>query len=352
MRIPFVDLNAQYLAHRQEFDAAFAAVISKSAFIGGEFVRAFESGYADMLRREALHRRGQRHRRDLHRAADARHRAGRRSDHDRRQLDLHRARPSSQAGATPVFVDVDDYYQLDLDQVEGRITPRTRAIIPVHLYGQARRWIASSSSARAAACKLIEDCAQAHLAQWRGRRVGTIGVAATFSFYPGKNLGAYGDAGAIVTNDAALARTVPHVRQPWRADEAPARDGGHQQSSRRTAGRTAQRQAQASDAMDSRTPARRAAYEAACWPASQGIELPRARAGSTHVYHLYVIACARRDELKAWLGPGASRPPCTTRRRCRCWRRIAYLGLGAGGSSARRAQSAGHPVAADVCGDE
>src|SRR5690606_26268683 len=114
----------------------------------------------------------------------------------------------SQAGARPVFVDVDEFFCIDPDKIEAAITSRTRAIIPVHLYGQAANMTRIMEIARRYSLRVIEDCAQAHYAEWQGQRVGTFGDVATFSFYPGKNLGAYGDAGAILTSDPELASRI------------------------------------------------------------------------------------------------------------------------------------------------
>jgi hypothetical protein len=111
----------------------------------------------------------------------------------------------SLAGAKPVFVDVDDYYTIDATKIEAAITEKTRAIIPVHLYGQSADMEAINSLAKKYDLKIIEDCAQSHFSKFKEINVGLWGDIATFSFYPGKNLGAYGDAGAIITKDETLA---------------------------------------------------------------------------------------------------------------------------------------------------
>lgn len=112
----------------------------------------------------------------------------------------------TQTGAEPVFVDIDtDFYTIDVSRIEEKITSRTKAIIPVHLFGQSCDMDAITAICKRYGLYLVEDCAQAHFAEWKGKNVGTFGVAGTFSFYPGKNLGAYGDAGAIITNDKEFA---------------------------------------------------------------------------------------------------------------------------------------------------
>lgn len=300
MRIPFVDLHAQYLAHRQEFDAAFAAVIAKSAFIGGEFVRAFERDYAQCY--------GVKHCIGVANGTDAIYIV-------LKMLGIgpgdevitsaaswiSTSETISQAGATPVFVDVDDYYHLDCAQLEAKITSRTRAIIPVHLYGQAAEVDAVADIARRRNLHMIEDCAQAHLARRRDRLTGMFGIAATFSFYPGKNLGAYGDAGAIITDDDALAsRCRMYANHGALVKHQHAMEGIN---SRLDGLQAALLSAKLKHLPQWTTARQRIArlYDAALAGIPQ-VRTPQTRDGSTHVYHLYVIACERRDELKAWLG--------------------------------------------------
>ena len=123
------------------------------------------------------------------------------------------------AGARPVFADVDSQcLTLDAAAVAGAITPKTRAILPVHLYGQAADMQALERVASRHGLALVEDCCQAHLATANGRPVGTIGIAGAFSFYPTKNLGALGDGGAVVTNDSALAERVRRIRNGGQTD--------------------------------------------------------------------------------------------------------------------------------------
>jgi dTDP-4-amino-4,6-dideoxygalactose transaminase len=299
MRVPFADLTAQYQAHKQEFDAALAAVIARNAFIGGEFVREFEKAYAEKY--------GVGHCISCANGTDAIYIVLRMLGIGAGDEVITTAaswistsETVSQAGATPVFVDVDDYFLLDVDQVEHRITPRTKAVIVVHLYGQAAPMDRLEKLCRARGLKLIEDCAQSHFAEWQGRRVGTIGDAATFSFYPGKNLGAWGDAGAIVTNDESLARKcrlyANHgalVKHQHEIEGINSRLDGLQ-----AAILTAKLKH-----IDAWTAGRRRVAEAygKALAGIPGIEIPRVREGATHVWHLYVIRAERREELKAFL---------------------------------------------------
>ena len=111
----------------------------------------------------------------------------------------------SQTGAKPVFVDIDNYYTIDTEKIEEKINPNTKAIIPVHLYGQSCDMKNIMQIAKKNNLFIIEDCAQSHFSKYQAKNVGLFGIASTFSFYPGKNLGSYGDAGCILTNDDDLA---------------------------------------------------------------------------------------------------------------------------------------------------
>jgi dTDP-4-amino-4,6-dideoxygalactose transaminase len=299
MHIPFVDLAAQYRAHRDEFDEAFRRVIERTAFIGGEFVREFEDAYA--------------------REYGVRHCIGVGNGTDAIYIVLKMlgigagdevittacswistSETITQAGARPVFVDVDEFFNIDTTLLEARITPRTKAIIPVHLYGQAANLAAIESICRQRNVLLIEDCAQAHFASHAGRRVGTVGAAATFSFYPGKNLGAYGDAGAIVTNDSDLAQ-----RCRMYANHGALRKHEHVMEgiNSRLDGLQAALLTSKLGHIHEWTRKRQAAAECYSRLLSDvpGVITPRCAPQSTHVYHLYVVRAQRREELRAHL---------------------------------------------------
>ena len=205
MKIPFVDLHAQYLTIKQEIDRAIAEVIAQSAYIRGPHVDAFEEAWARTL--------GVKHCVSCANGTDAIYIA-------LRGLGLKRgdevitsahswistSETITQAGGRVVFCDTDEEtFTIDPIEIERKITPATVGIIPVHLYGQAADMGAIMAIARKHNLWVLEDCAQAHLASYKGQLVGTFGNVATFSFYPGKNLGAYGDAGCVVTNDDRLA---------------------------------------------------------------------------------------------------------------------------------------------------
>jgi len=208
MKIPLVGLFDQYQTIKPEIDEAIERIIAKSAFIGGEEVQRFEAEFAAYCEAKACVGVGN--------GTDAIYLTLRALDvgpGDEVITVAHTFIATSEAismtGARPVFVDIkEDTMLMDPSRIEGAITPATRAIIPVHLYGQPCEMDAIMAIAQRHGLKVIEDAAQAHGARWRGRRAGSIGDAACFSFYPGKNLGAFGDGGAVVSQDEELIERV------------------------------------------------------------------------------------------------------------------------------------------------
>lgn len=211
--IPVLDLKAQYAAIEPEIDVAIKEVLLSSAFVLGPAVR-------DLERQVAAY-------------CECQHGVGVASGTDALRLTLAAlgvgpgdevittpftfiatANTISHCGATPVFVDIDPQtYNLDSTAVAAAITPRTRAVLPVHLYGQPADMDPIMALAEAHGLYVIEDAAQAIGARYKGRRVGSIGHAGCLSFYPTKNLGAYGDGGMVVTNDAVLAEKIDVLRR-------------------------------------------------------------------------------------------------------------------------------------------
>jgi dTDP-4-amino-4,6-dideoxygalactose transaminase len=212
MQVPFVDLKAQYRTIAAEVDEAMQRVIADTDFILGKEVELFEQEFAAYC--------------------EAEYAVGLDSGISALELALRAygigqgnevitvshtfiatVSSISFTGASPVFVDVDPVtYNLEPAQLEAAITPRTKAILPVHLYGQPAEMDEILAMARKYDLIVIEDACQAHGARYKGRRVGALGHAGCFSFYPGKNLGAYGDGGMLVTNDAELAEKVRMLR--------------------------------------------------------------------------------------------------------------------------------------------
>lgn len=210
MNVPFVDLHAQYLTIKSAIDSAIERTLANSAFIGGQDVRDFEAEFANYCETKACVgvRNG--------RGADALHLALQAlgiGPGDEVITVAHTFIATVEAicltGARPVFVDIrKDTMLMDPDALESAITPQTRAIIPVHLYGQCCDMDRIMEVANRHGLKVIEDAAQAHGARWRGRRAGSMGDAACFSFFPSKNLGAYGDPGAVVSHDESLIHRI------------------------------------------------------------------------------------------------------------------------------------------------
>jgi dTDP-4-amino-4,6-dideoxygalactose transaminase len=204
------------------------------------------------------------------------------------------------AGATPVLADVDaETYTLDPEHVERRLTPRTRAIVPVHLYGQTADLGALLELAERRGLIVIEDCAQAHGATWHGRRAGSIGRAGAFSFYPTKNLGALGDAGAVVTSDPAVAEQARLLRNY--GERARFEHVLHGLNSRLDGLQAAILSAKLPflEAANARRRELAARYDAAF--AEGEILPPSVAADREHAYHLYVVQSSDRDGLRARL---------------------------------------------------
>ena len=202
--IPFVDLHAQYLSIKSDIDKAIESCIAESNFIKGKAVSDFEIAFADWL--------GARYCLGCGNGTDA-------LEIIMRSLNIgagdevlvpalswiSTAEAVNNIGAEPVFVDIrHDTYTIDPEKIENKITARTKAIIPVHLYGFPADMDEITMISEKHKIHIIEDCAQAHGAEYHGKKAGTFGIASIFSFFPSKNLGAYGDGGAIITNDQKL----------------------------------------------------------------------------------------------------------------------------------------------------
>jgi dTDP-4-amino-4,6-dideoxygalactose transaminase len=213
MNIPFLDLKIQYRQIEAELKPVLEEIMAGGAFIGGPPVSAFEEEFAAFC--------GVRHCVGLNSGTDALRFAlmavGVRPGDEVITVPhtfIATTEAISQAGATPVFVDIDpDTCCIDVNQIPSRITARTRALLPVHLYGQPADMDPILEIARKHHLAVIEDACQAHGALYKDRPAGSMGVAGCFSFYPGKNLGAFGDGGAIVTDDERLAHIFRMLRE-------------------------------------------------------------------------------------------------------------------------------------------
>ncbi|HLH29980.1 MAG TPA: DegT/DnrJ/EryC1/StrS family aminotransferase [Terriglobia bacterium] len=219
MNVPFVDLYAQYETIQSAIDAAISRTIADCSFIGGPDLRDFEAEFAKYCESKACVGVGN--------GTDALHltlKALGIGPGDEVITVAHTFIATAEAicstGARPVFVDIrKDTMLMDPDALESAVTPQTRAIIPVHLYGQPCDMDRIMEVANRHGLKVIEDAAQAHGARWRGRRVGSIGDAGCFSFFPGKNLGAYGDGGAVVSHDESLIHRIRMLANHGRTDK-------------------------------------------------------------------------------------------------------------------------------------
>lgn len=300
--IPFADLKRQYLSIQQEVNSAIQSVLSETAFIGGRgnrFVTAFESEYSEWL--------------------GVQHTVGVANGTDALEILLQawEIGPGDEVivpaltwfstieavltlGAKPVFTDIiPGINTMATDNLEKLITPRTKAIIPVHLYGQMARMEVIMEIADRNHLKVLEDCAQAHGAERYGRKAGTWGHAAAFSFYPGKNLGAYGDAGSICTNDADLAEICRQI----------ANHGQKKKHEHLRNGRNSRLDGIQAAILSLKLPRLNSWNQTRIEIANQyheqlkhlPIELPQADTDNKHVYHLFVVHHPRRDQLAEYL---------------------------------------------------
>lgn len=301
--IKFLDLHSQYRRMQSEIDEAIARVIRDSAFIGGEVVDTFERQFAAY--QEAAHCVSVGNGTDaieivleamnLPRGAEVIVPAN---------TFIATSEAVTRSGCKVVFADVDPVtYTLDAADVRRRITSRTVAIIAVHLYGHPCDMDALAAVARESGLRLIEDCAQAHGAEYKGRRVGAIGDAGTFSFYPGKNLGAYGDGGAITTNDDRLARQCRMIANHGRIDKY---DHQFEGRNSRLDGLQAAILTVKLRYLDAWIDRRN---EVAAFYSSQledidGIVLPRIAYHCRHAFHLFVVRTSSREALAAFLKEG------------------------------------------------
>lgn len=302
MQIPFLDLRREQREIEAEINAAMARVFKCGQYILGPEVEAFEDEWANFCEvsgaaavgngTDAL---------ALALIASGAVRPGQNDEVITSPLTAaYTALAIMNAGGIPVFADIDpDTYTLDPAVIEQAITPRTRAIVPVHLYGGLAAMAEINSIAARRELIVIEDAAQAHGARFNGTRAGANSHAAAFSFYPTKNLGAYGDGGAVVSNDLTLIESVKTLRQ-----------GGHLPAIQgQTAGRNSRLdELQAAllrvklQHLGTRNRQRRALADLyGSNLASTRLELPTPRSPETHVYHLYVVRHRERDHLREHL---------------------------------------------------
>jgi dTDP-4-amino-4,6-dideoxygalactose transaminase len=294
--VPFVDLKQQYASIKTEVDAAIARVIENTSFILGPEVRAFEKAFAEYVGAETC--------------------VAVNSGTAALQLALMAAGigagdevivPSftffataeavSVLGATPIFVDIDPAsYTVTAAAIEPAITSRTRAVIPVHLYGQAADLGPIVDLANKHNLHVIEDSAQAHGAEYKGKRVGGLGSAGCFSFYPSKNLGAYGEAGAVVTNDEELATRLRLLRDHGSTSKYAHAIVGYNFRMEEIQAAVLNIKLPHLKGWNDARRTRAARYNSAL--ADSDLVLPREMDYARHVYHVYAVQCDNRDELQ------------------------------------------------------
>jgi len=293
--IPFVDLKIQYFQLKNEIDAAIAEVIENSQFILGPQVEYFEQKFAEYI--------------------GTKYAVGTSSGTSALQVSLLALGVGSgdevivpamtfqataevvvQAGAKPVFVDVDPVtYTMDVNQVENLITPKTRVILPVHLYGHPAEADALCEIAAKNGIAVVEDCAHSHGAEYKSRKTGALGDIAAFSFYPGKNLGAFGEAGIVTTDDPVLYDKCLHLRN----------HGARQKFDHRYIGLNARMQGiqaavlkvKLSKLEEWNSARREIAAVYIKMLAGQNLTLPVEKSYVKHVYHVYAVLLKNRDQI-------------------------------------------------------
>lgn len=300
MTVPFVDLGAQYQTIKSEIDKAIANVVTETSFIGGRYVKKFEDEFAALY--------GVKNVISCANGTDSLYII-------MKMLGIgpgdevitvanswiSSSETITQTGAKPVFVDVNpEYHSMDETLLESKITNRTKAVIVVHLHGQVCDMEHISAICKKHGLQIIEDCAQSHFSEFKGKRAGLHGIAGSFSFYPGKNLGAYGDAGCIITNDYALAEKCMMY----------ARHGALKKHEHQMEGINSRLDSMQAAILSAKLPhiltwtdkriVNAAQYTSLLKEVTQ-LRTPELRKESKHSYHLYVIEVQRREELAEYL---------------------------------------------------
>lgn len=300
MNVPFLDLQAQYHTISEEIDDCIRQVIRDTAFSGGPYVEKFEQAFA--------------------RFCNCKYAVGVGSGTEALWLSLvaldvgsgdevitvpnsfiATAEAISLCGARPVFVDVDEHFHtMNPDLLEAAITPRTKAILPVHLYGQTADMDPILSIARKHGLLVVEDACQAHGAEYKGKKAGSMGTAGCFSFYPGKNLGAYGEAGGIVTNDAGLAGKIRSLRDHGQSKKYEHQIIGSNSRMDGIQGAVLDVKLKYLQSWNSAR-IRHAEHYCRLLEGVTGVILPAKAEYAQHSYHIFPLRTARREPLMALL---------------------------------------------------
>jgi dTDP-4-amino-4,6-dideoxygalactose transaminase len=300
MKVNFLDLKSQYLSIKPEIDAAIQNVIDKTAFAAGPFVKEFEENFAKAQGAKycvgvnsgtaALH--------IAFMAADIKY-----GDEVIVPANTFFATPEavSLSGATPVFVDNEKlFYNIDPLKIENAITSKTKAIVAVNLYGQPAQLDIIKAIADKHKLLFIEDCAQSHLATYHGKSTGTYGIMGCFSFYPGKNLGAYGEGGAVITDDELLYKKMMALRDHGSSKKYFHDYIGHNYRLEGIQGAVLNVKLKY---LPSWTETRRknAGYYKQYLAGIKDVIVPEEIEGAYSVYHLFVVRVPRREELAQFL---------------------------------------------------
>lgn len=296
MYVPFLDLKAQYSNMKGEISLVIQEVLETCAFSGGPFVEKFEKEWASYC--------------------NAKHAIGVGSGTDALWLILlalgvgrgdevitvpnsfiATAEAIVMTGATPVFIDIDEtYYTMNPGMVESAVTSRTRAIIPVHIFGQMADMDPIMDIARKHGLYVVEDACQAHGAEYKGRKAGSIGDAAAFSFYPGKNLGAYGEAGAVTTNMEEVATKIRMLRDHGQSQKYYHELVGWNARMDGIQGAILSAKLKHLDSWNAKRRENAAIYTDLLKD-TPSVKCPSARTESLHAYHIYAARVPRRDEV-------------------------------------------------------
>jgi dTDP-4-amino-4,6-dideoxygalactose transaminase len=296
MNIPFVDLKAQYLSIKNDIDNAIQNILENANFVGGQPVKDFEANFAQFL--------GIKHCIACANGTDSIEillQAMGIGQGDEVIVPAMSWISTSEAvsyiGATPIFVDIDEYFTINTDLIEAKITQKTKAIIPVHLYGQPANMPKIMEIAKKHNLKVLEDCAQAHNATIAGQKIGNFGDCASFSFYPGKNLGAYGDAGGMTTNNDQIAEKARRI----------ANHGQIKKHDHAIEGRNSRMDTLQASILNIKLPhldtwtqkrQENAKYYSELFANNTKVIAPKIRENASHVFHLYVIKTQNRTALQ------------------------------------------------------
>jgi dTDP-4-amino-4,6-dideoxygalactose transaminase len=296
--IPTIDLRREYHSIEEEVNEAIRGVLASGWFISGENVKAFEREFAQYC--------------------GVKFGVGVASGTDALQLALRAcgveagdevitvsntsfatAIAISYAGAKPVFVDIDETYTMDVSKVEKKITPKTKAILPVHLYGQPADIEPVVGLARKHNLRVIEDACQAHGTEYKGKKVGSFGDVGCFSFYPTKNLGAYGDGGMVITNNEEIAQKLRLLKDYGQVERFSHIMKGYNSRLDELQAAILRVKLKKLDMWNKRRCRHAELYNKLL--AESPVITPVVKKGNKHVYHQYVIRTSHRDHLQKWL---------------------------------------------------